>query len=88
MNREEIDLKVISLVDETNADYYDDDDNPLYRKVDLALVCTEMAEWMQEQMIERARNTFCRYCLFDCEGHPHNDCTLLQEYIQTIKGER
>lgn len=47
-----------------------------------------IAEWMQEQTIEQARNAFCRYCQFDCEGHPHDDCTLLQEYIQTIKGER
>lgn len=46
------------------------------------------ARWMQEQMIKQARSAFCRYCQFDCERHPHDDCTLLQEYVQTIKGER
>lgn len=61
-----------------------DDAQILYTKKDVI----ELLEKQQEQMNENARNAFCRYCQFDCEGHPHDDCTLLQEYIQTIKGER
>ncbi len=48
---------------------------------------SESCEEMASYVIEQARNIYCRYCQFDCEGHPHDDCTLLQEYTQALKGE-
>lgn len=66
----------------------ENDSNPLYHKADMIRACVKIADWVQEQTIEQARNAFCRYCQFDCKGHPHDDCTLLQEYVQTIKEER
>lgn len=88
MDREDIDMKVISLVDEIDAIYYDDDDNPLYRKVDMISACTEMAEWMQEQMINRACNFLCDTChasyANDCKNKP---CELKTGLIEAMKGE-
>ena len=82
MNREEIYDRACEFAEEriNEGMLYD-------TRTEIQFAFERGAEWMQEQMIKQARNAFCKCCHFDCEGHPHDDCTLLQKYIQTIKGE-
>ncbi len=61
-----MELKAIALVEELNADYYDDDENPLYRKCDVKAACDEMAEWMYKKMYWKARKAFCETTCGEC----------------------
>lgn len=58
-----------------------DDDGWCVRDPNIEAACIKIAN----EVIDKACNTFCRYCQFDCENHPHDDCEILIEYKATLK---
>ena len=45
----------------------------------------DIAEIAQKKCIKNACKTFCRFCPHQCEGYPHSDCQVLNEYKKAME---